>query len=173
MKNDKPRLPDGQILVDWELLWVKVPGGLRQSQRQLRDKIGLYRVTFRGDIVVIGMGTDRKGGLAKRFSDFRRPSPSGRNHHAGRLIYEHRDEVELEVLITGDRHSSPDTAKQLKTLMIEKHKPAWTAPARCRPAIKSARKTKSKKAGPNTKMQPYTGPVPSLAPPSENRDNPT
>lgn len=128
MKNDKPVLFGDKTVEEWDLEWVKVPGALRQSQRQLRDQIGLYRVTLRGEIVAIGVGTDKRGGLAKRFSDFRRPSPSGRNHHAGRLSYEHRKEVEMEVLITGDRHSSPEIAKQLKTPMIRRHRPVWTAP---------------------------------------------
>lgn len=51
--------------------------------------------------MAVGVGTDRDGGLAKRLSDFRRPSPSGRNHHAGELINENLNLLEVEVLITG------------------------------------------------------------------------
>ncbi|MFA4950040.1 hypothetical protein [Brevundimonas sp.] len=160
MKNDEPPPIDDLALSEREAQWRKVPGGLRLAQRNLRDQIGLYRIRYRGEVAVVGVATDKKGGLAKRFSDFTRPSPSGRNHHAGRLIYEHRNEVELEVLITGDRHSSPDDAKRLKAPMIELHKPIWTAPARSPATFERRPKSRTKAIKPGTKMSPYTGTIP-------------
>jgi hypothetical protein len=128
MKKVEPKLIDGKTIEEWDQLWVRVEGGLRQNQPQLRWQVGVFRVSFRGEVVAIGVGTDKRGGLAKRFSDFRRPSPSGRNHHAGLLIYENRDLVEMEVLITGHGPLAQEFAKQLKTPMIRRHRPAWTAP---------------------------------------------
>ncbi|MGV9008460.1 hypothetical protein [Brevundimonas sp.] len=170
MTNDEPLLIDGRPLPEWEAKWRKVPGGLRQAQRHLRDKIGLYRITYRGEVAVVGVATDRKGGLAKRFSDFTRPSSSGRNHHAGRLIYKHRNEVELEVLITGDRHSSPDVAKRLKAPMIEVHKPIWTAPVRSPATFARRPKRRTKAIKPGTKISPYTGTIPGQSGPFPDRD---
>ena len=127
MKNAKSPLIGGQFIQEWDRKWVKVPGGLRHHQSHLRAKVGLYRLTLNGRIVAIGTGTDKKGGLAKRLSDFRRPSPSGRSYHTGRLIYDHLDQLDVEVLITGKRHQ-PETGRQLKWPMILRHRPAWTAP---------------------------------------------
>jgi hypothetical protein len=127
MKNAKSPLIGGQFIQEWDRKWVKVPGGLEHHHSHLRAKVGLYRLTLNGRIVAIGTGTDKKGGLAKRLSDFRRPSPSGRDHHAGRLIYENLDQIEVEVLITGKRHQ-PETGRKLKWPMILRHRPSWTAP---------------------------------------------
>lgn len=127
MKNAKSPLIGGQFIQEWDTKWVKVPGGLKRHQSHLRDSVGLYRLRLNGRDVAIGTGTDKHGGLAKRLSDFRRPSASGRNHHAGRLIYENLDQIEVEVLIMGKRHQ-PETARQLKWPMILRHRPAWTAP---------------------------------------------
>ncbi len=109
-------------------MWVKIDGGLKHHQPQLRYKVGLYRVTLNGQIMVIGVGTERVAGLAKRLSDFHRPGTGGRKHHAGQLIYENRDRAEVQVLVTGSDQRAQDIAKQLKTPMIRQHRPAWTHP---------------------------------------------
>ena len=127
MKKVQSPLIGGQFIQEWDGNWIKVPGGLMHHQSYLRDSVGLYRLRLNCRIVALGTGTDKKGGLAKRLSDFRRPSPSGRDHHAGRLIYDHLDQLDVEVLITGKRHQ-PETARQLKWPMILRHRPAWTAP---------------------------------------------
>lgn len=118
----------GKTIAEWDRSWVKVDGGLKHPQPTLRWKVGLYRVSLRGEIVAIGKGTDKRGGLAKRFSDFCRASSSGRNHYAGELIYKNRDLVEMEVLITGHGPLEQEIAKQLKTPMIRLHQPIWSAP---------------------------------------------
>ncbi|RYY22660.1 MAG: hypothetical protein EOP62_22625 [Sphingomonadales bacterium] len=125
MKNDSPLLVDGKTVEEWDRSWIKVPHGLKHHQRDLRDKVGLYRINLGHRTVAIGTGTDKGGGLAKRLSDFRRKSPSGRNHYAGRLIYEHLDRLEVDVLITGGRYE-PETGRQLRTPMIRRHRPDWT-----------------------------------------------
>lgn len=127
MLDNKTTLYGLLTLEEWDRDWKRVPGGLRVHHSFLRDKVGLYRLTLNGRIVAIGTGTDKRGGLAKRLSDFRRLSPSGRNHHAGRLIFEHLNQLEVEVLITGGRYD-PETGRQLKTPMIRRHTPLWTAP---------------------------------------------
>ena len=80
MKTNEPRLHDGKTLIEWDRLWVRVPDGLKEYQPDLRSKAGLYRVLQNGMVMAIGTGTDKGGGLAKRLSDFFRPSWSGRNH---------------------------------------------------------------------------------------------
>lgn len=128
MTNIQPLLIGGKTIEDWDQSWIVVPGGIKHYQPELRYNVGLYRISLNGRIVAIGTGTDKSGGLAKRLSDFRRPSPSGRNHHAGELINENLDLLEVEVLIIGaDRHAR-EIGKQLKTPMIRLHRPVWTTP---------------------------------------------
>jgi len=122
----QPPLIGGKTIEQWDRLWVVVPGGVTRYHPQLRHQCGLYRMSLGGQITVVGTGTDKDGGLAKRLSDFRRSSRSARNHYAGELIYTHRDELVVEVLITGSGPDARENAQQLKTPMILLHKPVWT-----------------------------------------------
>ena len=127
MTNIKPLVIGGKTLEDWDREWVQLDGGLRQPHPKLRYTVGLYRASLGGQIVVIGTGTDKGGGLAKRLSDFRRPSPSGRDYYAGERLHEDLDRPRVEVLITGHGLQAREIAQQLKTPMILRHKPSWNA----------------------------------------------
>ncbi len=70
MKNVQPPLIAGRTIQDWDKLWVDVDGGLKCYHPALRHKVGLYRILLNGQVVAIGTGTDKSGGLAKRLSDF-------------------------------------------------------------------------------------------------------
>lgn len=128
MTKSQSPLIGGKTVEEWNRLWRPVEGGLRHHHPQLRHQVGLYRVSRKGQIMALGAGTDKSGGLAKRLSDFRRPNASGREHYAGRLIYEDRDVLEVEVLITGSGAAAREVGRQLKTPMIRLHRPVWTAP---------------------------------------------
>lgn len=126
--NTEPSLIGGKAVEDWDRLWVAVAGGLKHYQPKLRHMVGLYRVSLNGRVMATGSGTDKAGGLAKRLSDFSRPSPSGRNHHAGQLINDDLNSLTVEVLITGSDRHAREIALQLKTPMIRLHQPVWSAP---------------------------------------------
>lgn len=128
MTKIQPLLIGGKTIEDWDRLWVVVEGGLKRPQPKLRHQVGLYRVSLKGRIMAVGAGTDKVGGLAKRLADFRRPSPSGRNHHAGELINANLDLLEVEVLITGSNRHAREIGQLLKTPMIRLHQPVWSAP---------------------------------------------
>lgn len=128
MTTIKPPLIGGRPIEAWDREWKAVDGGLKDYQPQLRHLAGLYRASLGGRVMAIGTGTDKDGGLAKRLSDFRRDSQSGRDHYAGKLIHEHLDGLVVEVLITGSDPQAREVARQLKTPMIGLHAPAWTAP---------------------------------------------
>ena len=126
--NANSLLIDGKTIAEWNRQWRPVVGGLAHYQPHLRGQVGLYRISLNGRVVVLGKATERAGGLAKRLSDFRRPSPSGMNHHAGKLIHENLEMLEGEVLITGSDRNARELAQQLKTPMIRLHRPSWSAP---------------------------------------------
>jgi hypothetical protein len=126
MNNLQAPLIAGRTLEEWNRLWVLVPGGLTFRHRALGTKVGLFRLSLDGQIMVVGTGTDKKGGITKRFSDYRRAGDSGRRHHAGQLVHENLDRLEVEVLITGSDWQARETARKLKGPMIRFHRPVWT-----------------------------------------------
>ena len=130
---------DGKTLEEWNLQWVRVPNGLRQHQAQLTEEVGLYRYLLDGQTMALGAGTDSKGGIAKRLSDMIRPSWSGRDHHAGQLVYAHRDQLTVEVLLTGAGRQAQAIARRLRGPMITLHQPVWNVPNPAAPSQRDAR----------------------------------
>lgn len=124
----RPEAPliGGKSLQDWNREWRQIEGGLRLHHPELRHVVGLYRFSLSGSIKVLGKGTDKSAGLAKRLSDFRRLSDSARKHHAGLLAHEHLDDLTVEVLITGTGAKAREIARRLRAPMIRLHQPAWT-----------------------------------------------
>ncbi|WP_425993098.1 hypothetical protein [Brevundimonas sp. TWP2-3-2] len=147
MKKDQSPLIGGKTVEEWNQLWVRVPGGLKGHQSQLTDEVGLYHYTLSRRSKALGRGTDKKGGIAKRLSDFIRLGWSGRSHHVGRLIFEHRDRLEVWVLITGSGPYARELARLLKAPMVALHQPDWNVrnprsvakskARRLRPAVKA------------------------------------
>lgn len=84
-----------------------------------------------GRIILIGVGTAKHGALAKRLSDYRRPSSSGRRCRSGQYVYGNRHLLTVEVIVIGTvgDNDAIRQSKQLKQLMIERHKPELNAPA--------------------------------------------
>lgn len=155
MTNDQTPLFGEKTFEDWNQSWFLVPGGLQCHQSDLTEEVGLYHYTQNGQSMALGTGTDKTGGLAKRPSDFIRPSSSGRNHHAGRLIFEHRKQLELWVLITGSGRQAREIARRLKEPMMAFHQPAWNVP---NPSSVAKAKVK-------VKAKPQRSPSTALPPP--------
>lgn len=128
MTNSQSLRIGGKSVEEWDRLWKPVEGGLKHYHPELRHRIGLCRFLLGGTVMAIAAGTEWPRGLAKRLSDFSRPSSSGRNHHAGQLIYEHRHKLKVEVLILGESKSAGEIAPELKDRMIEHHRIAWSKP---------------------------------------------
>jgi hypothetical protein len=116
----------GRTLDEWNRLWVRLPGGLMIPHHALGTRVGLFRLSLDGQFMVVGTGTDKKNGIAKRLYDYRRPGNSSRRHHAGQLVHEHLDRLELDVLLTGSDWQARETAEKLKWPMIHFHRPVWT-----------------------------------------------
>lgn len=117
----------GKSLEEWDRDWEPVPDGLKRRQSHLRGAVGLYRYMLGGRVGALGTGIDRKDGIAKRLHDFIRRSASGRDHHAGRMIHQYREQLVVEVLITGSGAEARRLASLLKEPMLERHRPLWSA----------------------------------------------
>lgn len=87
--TDAPLYGD-KTLLEWDRNWHPVPEGLKSFQDHLKYLVGLYRVMLNGRVLLIGVGTAEHVALAKRLSDYRRPSPSGRRCRSGQYINENR-----------------------------------------------------------------------------------
>ena len=109
-----------------------VPEWQKGYQDDLKHLVGLYRFLQNGRAMLIGVGTAQQGALAKRLSDYRRPSPSGRLCRSGQYIYENRHLLRAEVLVIGDVNDEQvaRTSLRLKTHMIKRHKPELDAHAK-------------------------------------------
>ena len=122
--TDAPLYGD-KTLPEWDQKWDPVAEGLMSFQDDLKYLVGLYRIMQNGRVLLIGVGTAEHGALAKRLSDYRRPSPSGRRCRSGQYINDNRDRLQVEVLVigaVGDKQAAK-LARRLKVLMIERHKP--------------------------------------------------
>lgn len=129
----KYKIVAGLPVYVWATRWQPLPGGLRQHHPGLRPKVGLFRVLLKGSPMYLGCATEfANGGLSKRLGDFTRPGHGARNHHAGALIYEHRDQVEIELIVTGNDHAAATIAKRLKDSFLAWDRPPWNVPVRRR-----------------------------------------
>lgn len=126
MNSLQTLLIDGLTVEEWDRGWVRLPGGLMVPHRVLGAKVGLFRLSLDGQIMVVGTGTDKKNGIAKRLYDYCRPGNSSRRHYAGQLVYENLHRLELDVLLTGSDRQARETALKLKWEMIHLHRPVWT-----------------------------------------------
>ncbi|MHC3128353.1 hypothetical protein OB03_14200, partial [Brevundimonas sp. GN22] len=98
--KDAPLYGD-KTLSEWDQRWVPIPEWQNAYQDELKNYVGLYRFLQNGRILLIGVGTAEHGALAKRLSDYRRPSPSGRRCRSGEYIYDNRHLLAVEVIVIG------------------------------------------------------------------------
>ena len=103
--------------------WVTIPQWHTISFVGLSKARGLLRVRLKGETMFLGHAA--KGGLGPRLGAYRSPKGSGKNHHAGRLIYEHRAEIEMQIAVMNK------PAEQILRLLdteLRKTQPEWNVP---------------------------------------------
>ena len=118
----------GRTCAEWNREWKPLAGGLGQRHADLRNAVGVFRFRLGKEVVYIGCGREySKGGLMKRLFDFIREGDSGRKHHAGEKVYEHRETLEVDVIVTGADYSAGVIAQRLKGAFLGMKKPIWNA----------------------------------------------
>lgn len=116
----------GMTPAEWNQQWQPLEGGLSRRHEELREAVGVFRIRRRNEVVYIGCAREyAKGGLSKRLFDFVRSGDSGRRHYAGQKIYEHRETLELDVIVTGTDCKAGWTALTLKAALLKLKQPPW------------------------------------------------
>lgn len=115
-----------KTLSEWDREW-RYAGILgTMSLTEYNKYVGLYRAKLGGRIVYIGRAIEwDNGGFRKRLSDYRRDSSSARKHGSGQKMYEHRDALQIDLLIVGSDAEAAQIASKLEGLMIGKYNPEW------------------------------------------------
>ena len=103
--------------------WVTIPQWHLTRFVGLSNANGLFRVQLKGETMFLGCAA--KGGLDGRLRAYRSAKGTGQNHHAGRLIYERRADVEMQIAIMDK------PAEQIELIFdteFDKERPPWNVP---------------------------------------------
>ncbi len=91
-----------------------------------RKDIGLYRAILDEEIVYIGKATElHNGGFCKRLRDYTRNSDSSRNYPTGRMMYQYKDKLQIEILIFERKDEFVPDINALEKQLIQQYKPKW------------------------------------------------
>ena len=111
-----------------QLNWISL-GALTETSTDFTDyskDIGIYRATLNGEVVYIGKATElNNGGFRKRLHDYTRSSSSARNYLAGELMYRHRNEIQIEIVVFNRSLESIPDIEALETQLIREIQPIW------------------------------------------------
>ena len=109
----------GRTISQWDGQWTRI-GVLETVHLTPYNRyVGVYRAFLNGRLVYIGRAIEwNNGGFRKRLSDYRRESDSARKHNSGKLMYQNRKELEIEIIITGTDAKAAETAALLEKIFI-------------------------------------------------------
>lgn len=110
------------------LNWIHL-GSLSETTTDFSDysnDIGIYRALLNGAAVYIGKATElNNGGFRKRLRDYTRASNSARNYPAGKLMYKHKNEIQIEITIFERSLDSISKIETLEAKLIKAMNPIW------------------------------------------------
>lgn len=110
------------------LEWVTL-GPLNEAETDFSKyskDIGVYRARLNDVVVYIGKATElNNGGFRKRLRDYTRKSDSARNYPSGRMMYENRNKVIIDIIIAERSGAGIIFTERLEIELITEHKPAW------------------------------------------------
>jgi len=113
-----------------QLSWISL-GALTETTTNFSDyskNIGVYRATLNGKVVYIGKATElNNGGFRKRLRDYTRSSSSARSYPAGELMYKHRNEIQIEIIVFDDNLKAIVDIEALEIKLIREEIPIWNS----------------------------------------------
>ncbi|WP_409298719.1 hypothetical protein V1498_10105 [Peribacillus sp. SCS-26] len=116
----------GKSINEWDTQWRSI-GILSNIDLTPYNKyVGLYRARLGSEIVYIGRAIEwNNGGFRKRLSDYTRESNSARTHGSGQKMYEHRHQLQIDLLLVGQSENAAKVTSVLEGLMVGKYNPTW------------------------------------------------
>ena len=89
----------------------------------------MARAVLNGEIMYILRGTEHlKGGIEKSLQRIRGRDQTGNASYGAQLLRQHRHELDIEVLSTGQNSRAAEAAKLLKIAMVKLYDPPWNRP---------------------------------------------
>ena len=110
------------------IAWVTIPHWYRAGLVGFTDARGLIRVRLNGETMFLGHSAE--GGIGGRFSAYRSPKGTGKNHHAGQMICKHKTQIEMQVAVLDE---GPPEILRLLHAMLREANPPWNVPDGHRP----------------------------------------
>ncbi|WP_147565120.1 hypothetical protein [Clostridium tyrobutyricum] len=121
-----PFLIGDKTLEQWDHRWQSLGILSDINLSPYNHYVGVYRAILAGRIIYIGRAIEwNNGGFRKRLSDYRRESNSARHHGSGQKMYLHRDQLHIDIIVTGSDEQSAKVATQLEVRLIAKYVPEW------------------------------------------------
>ena len=116
----------GKTVQQWDREWRSIGTLASLSLTPYNKSVGLYRAKLGGRVVYIGRAIEwNNGGFRKRLSDYTRDSSSARKHVSGQKMYEHRNELTIDLLIVGTDAEAAQVTAKLEGVMVGKYNPEW------------------------------------------------
>jgi excinuclease UvrABC nuclease subunit len=105
--------------------WQRI-GVLKQDFSKYNKDIGVYRALLNDEVVYVGKATELdNGGFRKRLRDYTRESDSARNYPAGEKMYEHRDDIQIEIIVFDRNPRSIPEIEACEKSLIKELNPKW------------------------------------------------
>ncbi len=116
--------------INQSLNWVTIPLWHSASLVGFKGTIGLFRALLGGKTMFIGCSTTSTSGLGARLDALRKPNGSGQRHFAGRQVFKHRMNIEMQIAVM-DLPAS--RILQLRDELVEELRPPWRVPEKWYP----------------------------------------
>ncbi len=116
----------GRTIEEWDMRWEAVPGGFAGEHPELIGVPGLARAVLNGQVMYILRAIEDRG-LQKGLQRIRGKPQTGNAGFGARKIKEHIADLDLEILRVEDVGSTTGCIKELKSRMIDLHRPTWDA----------------------------------------------
>ena len=107
------------------LNWITIPLWDKIGLSGFTHARGIFQFLLDDETMFIGFAAGLNANLGNRIVAYRSPKGTGRNHHAGRLIYEQRAELKLQIAILD---LPEEQIALLANELIKEIQPPWRVP---------------------------------------------
>lgn len=126
LHNQNTVLLDNKTVNEWEHEWNTLGCLSNINISSCDQSVGVLRARLSSKVVYIGGAIEwSNGGFSKKLSDYIRDSDSGRKHGSGKKVYENRNSLIIDIIVTGSDENASEVASNLEKLLIMMYTPEW------------------------------------------------